>query len=196
MLQHSEACERNKHVILEKLLTAFADVRLVLEIGSGTAQHAVHFAAHLPHLTWQPSDLAQHLPAVQARLDLEGGNNIRAPLELDVARALWPISDMDAIFTANTLHIMSWQHVLAFFSALEQNLQSGSMLCVYGPFKYKNEYTSASNAEFDLWLNQRDPVSGIRDFEAVDALAQQQQLKLLADHSMPANNQLLVWQKQ
>jgi SAM-dependent methyltransferase len=195
MLQSSDACERNKEPILTILRGTLGAVGSILEIGSGTAQHAVYFAAHLPHLIWRTSDLPENIPAIQARLNLEGIANVLQPVILDVSRQPWPVEPVDAIFTANTLHIMSWQHAEDFFSGTGYVLKPGGKLCVYGPFKYNGDYTSPSNAQFDNWLKQRDPLSGVRDFEAVNTLAGREGLILNADHAMPANNRLLVWEK-
>ncbi len=194
-LPFSEACERNKSPILGILRGAFADAGHVLEIGSGTGQHAVWFGQHLSHLTWQPSDVAEALPALRARLEAEGPDNVLAPMALDVARHPWPVAGVDGIFSANTLHIVSWDRVQHFFRGVGKTLAPGGTLCVYGPFRYGGQFTTPSNAEFDEWLRLRDPVSGVRDFEAVDALARAEGLTLLADHAMPANNQCLVWRR-
>jgi cyclopropane fatty-acyl-phospholipid synthase-like methyltransferase len=195
MLVTAEACERNKAPILEVLRTEFAATRSVLEIGSGTGQHAVHFAAHLPHLSWQPSEVAALLPALAERVRLEGSPNLRLPIALDVRAAPWPRVEVDAIFSANTLHIMGWEEVEDFFRGVGAALGPGGVLCVYGPFNYQGRYTSASNAQFDAWLKTRDPHSALRDFEAVNARAAAQQLLLAADHAMPANNRTLVWRR-
>jgi cyclopropane fatty-acyl-phospholipid synthase-like methyltransferase len=199
VLTSSEACERNKGPILEVLARELAAHRAVLEVGSGTGQHAVHFARHLPHLTWQPSEIAEELPALAARVGLEGSVNLRAPIVLDVRSLPWPApaaGAYDAIFSANTLHIMGWAAVQDFFRGAGRTLAAGGVLCVYGPFRYGGRYTSDSNAEFDAWLRARDPLSGIRDFEALESLARAQGLLLTADHAMPANNQTLVWRAQ
>ncbi|HEY1491456.1 MAG TPA: DUF938 domain-containing protein [Steroidobacteraceae bacterium] len=196
MLALSEACERNKDPILAVLRSEFADRRSVLEIGSGTGQHAVHFAAHLPQLTWQPSEMAPLPEALGASIALAKLPNLRPPLALDVRELPWPATAIDAVFSANTLHIMSWQSVGDFFRGVGAALTRGGMLCVYGPFRYEGRHTSASNADFDAWLKSRDPDSAVRDFEAVDSLAQAQQLHLRADHAMPANNRTLVWQRR
>jgi cyclopropane fatty-acyl-phospholipid synthase-like methyltransferase len=195
MLVTAEACERNKVPILEVLRTEFAATRSVLEIGSGTGQHAVHFAAHLPHLSWQPSEVAALLPALAERVRLEGSPNLRLPIALDVRATPWPHAEADAIFSANTLHIMGWDEVEDFFRGVGAALGPGGVLCVYGPFNYQGRYTSASNAQFDAWLKTRDPHSALRDFEAVNARAAAQQLVLAADHAMPANNRTLVWRR-
>jgi cyclopropane fatty-acyl-phospholipid synthase-like methyltransferase len=195
MLPFSEACERNKGPILEILRAACADAGLVLEIGSGTGQHAVYFAGQLPHLTWQPSDVPENLPDLAARVRLEGGGNIRAPLSLDVRDQPWPIQTVHAVYSANTLHIMDESSVQSFFRGVGSVLPVGGILCVYGPFRYGGRYTSESNASFDRYLRTRDPASGIRDAEWVDALATQQGLRLEADHPMPAHNQMRIWRR-
>jgi len=195
VLPFSDACERNKHPILEVLREAFSQAGDVLEIGSGTGQHAVHFARHLPHLAWQPTDRAEHLPGLAHRVALEGGENLRSPVELDVTHAPWRFDTTDAVFSANTLHIMSWPEVERFFAGVGRLLAAGGTLAVYGPFRYGGRYTSTSNEQFDLGLRSRDPASGIRDFEAIDALARAEGLMPLADHPMPANNQLLTWRR-
>jgi SAM-dependent methyltransferase len=196
LLPYSDACERNKGPILEVLRTAFAGCRRVVEIGSGTGQHAVHFARHLTHLQWQPTDRAEHLPGLAARIVAEGPPNLASPVELDVLQQPWPAVRGDAVFTANTLHIMSWPAVEALFRGLPGVLEPGGVLAVYGPFKYGGRFTTDSNAAFDAMLRERDPQSGLRDFEAVNALAEALGLALVADHAMPANNQLLVWRRR
>jgi SAM-dependent methyltransferase len=192
-LPFSEACERNKGPILEVLRTAFAPCRAVLEIGAGTGQHAVHFASHLSHLAWQPTDRTEYLAGLTARIAAEGPENLRAPVEFDVARPASLPGTFDAIFSANTLHIMSWPEVEAFFAFAGRFLGPGGRLAVYGPFRYLGRFTTGSNEHFDRALRERDPASGIRDFEAVDALAAAQGFVLSVDHAMPANNQLIVW---
>jgi SAM-dependent methyltransferase len=191
----SDAADRNKAPILEILANELAHSTTVLEIGSGTGNHALHFAANLPHLLWQPTDTGEYLPALRERLRLEGGANLRPVVELDVRSSSWPVGKFDAIFSANTLHIMSWSSVEQFFRGAGTALATPGVLCIYGPFRYGGRYTSESNAAFDSFLRDRDPESGIRDFEALDSLAKQQGLALAADHAMPANNQLLVWKR-
>lgn len=191
----SEACERNRGPILEVLRGAFAGVTQVLEIGSGTGQHAVFFAAALPHLVWQPSDVAANLPGIAAWRDQSGLSNLRAPLELDVDAADWPVTAGDGLFSANTLHIMSWASVRNFFAGAGRLLEPGGVLAVYGPFSDDGRHTAASNARFDAFLRARDPSSGIRDFAAVCELAHAQGLCFVADHALPANNRTLVWRR-
>jgi hypothetical protein len=193
ILPHSDACERNKSPILEVLRKEFAGCSHVLEIGSGTGQHAVHFASSMPWLAWQPSEMPDGMPGLRKRIFNEGPQNLRAPVALDVAERPWDVRKVDGVFTANTLHIMHWPQVEALFAGLPAVAKPGTVLAVYGPFRYGGEYTSGSNASFDALLQARDPGSGIRDFEAVDALARAAGFAHRADHRMPANNQLLVW---
>ncbi|MDR0184506.1 DUF938 domain-containing protein [Lysobacter arvi] len=199
-LPNAPACERNREPILGVLRRHFADRHDVLEIGSGTGQHAVHFAAAMPWLRWQCSDRADNLPGIGAWLEHAALANTPAAVELDVARGPWPRSDagdgrFDAAFSANTLHIMGWPQVEAFFAGLDDALAGDATLAVYGPFNYRGDYTSDSNREFDAWLKARDPQSAIRDFEAVDTLAQGIGLRLVEDVAMPANNRCLVWRR-
>ena len=194
-LPYSEACERNRHSILGVLRTAFADRHRVLEIGAGTGQHAVHFARHLPWLAWLPTDRSEYLAGLAARVAVEGPPNLAPAVELDVRAAPWPRFESDAAFSANTLHIMSWRAVESLFAGVGSMLPAGGVLAVYGPFHYGGRATSDSNAAFDAMLRERDPESGVREFEAVDALAQAAGLALQADHAMPANNRLLVWRR-
>jgi SAM-dependent methyltransferase len=191
---YSDACERNREPILEVLRDHFADRRLVLEVGSGTGQHAVHFAAALPYLTWQTSDLAPSLPGIRLWLEESALPNLPPPIVLD-ATGPWPNTRFDAVFTANTLHIMSWPEVRALFASLPTVLAADATLAVYGPFNYNGRFTSPSNASFDEWLKRRSAHSGIRDFAAVDELARSIGFALVEDRPMPANNRTLVWRR-
>nr|MBA2239463.1 DUF938 domain-containing protein [Lysobacter sp.] len=150
----------------------------------------------MPWLTWQCSDRAENLPGTRAWLDDAALPNTPAPIELDVAQPWSVPAPFDAAFSANTLHIMSWPEVQACFAGLADALGEDARLVVYGPFNYDGAFTSQSNARFDEWLKGRDTRMGIRDFEAVDALARAIGLRLLADAQMPANNRLLVWQRR
>ncbi|WDE11641.1 DUF938 domain-containing protein [Thalassomonas haliotis] len=196
MLNFSPSCERNQGYILTELEQLFAPVSRVLELGSLSGQHALHFASGLPHLSWQPSDLMENLPALRENIQQGGVENCLSPIALDVTFAGdWPEKQYSGIFTANTLHIMSWPSVVQMFEHLPKVCLPDALLTVYGPFKYQGAYTSDSNASFQQWLQDRDPLSGIRDFEAVDRLARQQGFELISDIRMPANNQLISWQK-
>ena len=193
---YSESCEQNREPILAVLREPFADRRRVLEIGSGTGQHAVYFAAELPHLVWQTADVPPHHPGIRAWLEDAGLPNVQPPLALDVSHTEWRSGRYDAVFSANTLHIMGWPEVEAFFAGVAAVLEPGGVLAVYGPFNYGGAFTSESNARFDAWLKARDPASGVRDFEAVDALARAHGLVLQQDVAMPANNRTLVWRRE
>lgn len=192
-LAHSDACERNKDPILEVLRREFAACTHVLEIGSGTGQHAVHFALAMPQLVWQPTELEDAMPGLRRRIFREGPPNLRAPVLLDVTATPWDVRKVDGVFTANTLHIMHWPQVEALFANLPAVVKPGTVLAIYGPFRYGGQFTSESNAAFDETLRLRDRGSGIRDFEQVDALARRAGFSFVADHRMPANNQTLVW---
>jgi SAM-dependent methyltransferase len=192
---HSAACERNRDPILSALHPHFLDRRVVLEIGSGTGQHAVHFAAAMPWLRWQCSDRPEALPGIRAWLDEAALPNLPAPLALDVARGPWPDAHFDAAFSANTLHIMHWPEVEAMFAALDRVLAPDAVLAIYGPFHRGGAPTSASNAQFDAQLRARDPGMGVRDLEAVQALAARIGLQPLADLALPANNACVLWRR-
>jgi len=191
----AESCEENQGPIqgvLDGYLQGMAGT--LLEIGSGTGQHAVTFAARFPALTWQTSDRPKYLPGIRLWIREANLPNLPPPLELDVKRH-WPSRRYDAIFSANTAHIMSSSEVEALFRGLPQVLTAGGMLLLYGPFNYGGRYTSESNASFDLWLKSRDPRSGIKDFETLNALAGEAGMELVQDHAMPANNRTLVWRQ-
>ena len=190
---YSAACERNREPILAVLRDVLANARTVLEIGSGTGQHAVYFGANLPHLAWQTSDLPENHASILAWLDEERPSNVLPPLPLDVGADAWPAGPFDAVFSANTCHIMAWEHVQAMFDGVGRVLKPGGLLCIYGPFNYDGRFTSDSNAVFDMSLKAQGEHMGIRDFEAVDRLAEAQGMVLAADHAMPANNLLLVF---
>ena len=192
---YSESCEQNRAPILAILRVVFAERSHVLEIGSGTGQHAVYFGAELPHLRWQTADVLAHHPGIAVWLAEAALPNVLPPLVLDANHTDWHNGRYDAVFSANTLHIMSAQEVEKCFEGIGHVLKPGGVLAVYGPFNYHGQFTSDSNARFDQWLKSRDPASGIRDFETVDALARQQGLALIHDFAMPANNRTLVWAK-
>jgi cyclopropane fatty-acyl-phospholipid synthase-like methyltransferase len=191
----AESCVQNREPIIAVLRDVFADRRRVLEIGSGTGQHAVYFAPELPHLVWQTADVTQHHAGIRAWLEEAALPNVLPPLALDVNQPDWPVERYDAVFSANTLHIMGWPEVEKFFAGVGAVLEVGGVLAVYGPFNYNGAFTSDSNARFDAWLKSRDPASGVRDFEAVDALAHAQGLALQQDVAMPSNNRTLVWRR-
>ncbi len=192
----SPSCERNRESILGLLHEVFADRKHVLEIGSGTGQHAVFFAQALPHLQWQTSERSEYLAGVQSWLDDAALINTPAPIVLDVGQVDWPAMTFDAIFTANTLHIMAWPEVERLFARLPEIMDGDCIVVVYGPFNIDGQYTSDSNAEFDRWLHERGEHMAIRDLAAVDALAAAAGLERIALHPMPANNFCAVWQRQ
>jgi hypothetical protein len=182
MKPFSEASERNRAPILAVLKRVFSESRRVLEIGSGTGQHAAYFAPQLPHLVWQASDVAENLPGIR-----EWGVQ---PIELDVDHE-WPAVDADAVFSANTCHIMSWPQVERMFAGIGR--LAPEVLALYGPFHYNGRPSSESNARFDAMLRRNDPASGVRDFEKIGALAEAAGLTLQEDNALPANNRLLVF---
>lgn len=191
----AESCEQNKHIILDVLKEEFSNVNNVLEIGSGTGQHAVFFAESLTHLNWQCSDRTSELSGINVWLNEANLTNLPSPLALDVLSSQWPNKKYDAVFSANAVHIMSWQAVEAMFKGLKNCLEEHAVICLYGPFNYDGKFTSESNARFDQWLKQRDPLSGIRDISDLNKLAAQCDLTPSNDYAMPANNRMLCWQK-
>ncbi len=191
----SQSCENNKAPILQIIREVFSQPATVWEIGSGTGQHACFFANQLTHLTWQPTDRAENLPGIHLWLAESESDNINPPLALDVNDENWPCISLEAVFTANTLHIMSLAEVETLFRKLGEYLIPNALMCVYGPFNYAGNFTSDSNARFDQWLKQQNPLSGIRDFEQICALANAIGLTLIDDQAMPANNRLLVFQR-
>jgi len=193
--QFSAACERNREPILTILREVLTEPMRVLEIGSGTGQHAAYFGQQLPHVTWQTSDLPGNHPSIHAWLGEAGLSNVLPPLTLDVSNNDWQIGSYDAIFSANTCHIMAWQQVEKMFAGFPHIVRAGGLVCIYGPFNYDGKFTSDSNAAFDASLRAQAAHMGIRDIEAVQALADRAGLRLLADNAMPAHNRLLVWQR-
>ena len=192
MKRFSDACERNRDPILGVLRRVFGDRKSVLEIGSGTGQHAAYFAPALPHLAWQPSDVSENLPSIRVWREEAQTPRLAEPIELDVDQP-FPRLKVDAVFSANTCHIMSWPQVERLFAGIGTLLPPGGVFALYGPFNYGGRHTSPSNAEFDAWLRGRDPASGLRDVEEITALAQRHRLVLEEDNVMPANNRLLVF---
>jgi Protein of unknown function (DUF938) len=187
MKPFSEASERNRRPILAVLKRVFANSRFVLEIGSGTGQHAAYFAPELPHLVWQASDVAQNLPGIREWVPAP------PPIELDVEKE-WPELGADAVFSANTCHIMSWPQVERMFERIGR-IPNLNIFCLYGPFNYGGRHTSESNARFDAMLRARDAQSGLRNFEDMVALGKRAGLLLEEDNAMPANNRLLIFRR-
>ncbi len=195
MKPYSQACVNNREPILSVIARLFADRKEILEIGSGTGQHAVYFAQKMPNLIWQSSDRAENHPGIKLWLQEAGLINTPPPIELDVMQEPWPQISADAVFSANTAHIMPWASVERMLTIIAAGLPNNGLFILYGPFNYEGTYTSDSNASFDQWLQQRDSLSGIRDFEAVNNLANRLQLTLEEDIEMPANNRILSWRK-
>ncbi len=196
-LPFSQACENNREPIAAVLRPALANSSHVLEIGSGTGQHSVYLAPQLPQLVWQTSDLPEHHAGIQAWHAAHPAPNLRGPLPFDLRSTAWPSTadgPFDAAFTANTLHIVAWPLVERMIELVGAHLPSGGIFAAYGPFNYGGQFSSDSNGAFDAWLRQRDANSGIRDFEAIVALADRHGLTLQHDHAMPANNRTLVFQ--
>jgi cyclopropane fatty-acyl-phospholipid synthase-like methyltransferase len=195
MKPFSEACERNQQPILSIIKPLLKDKKSLLEIGSGTGQHAVYFAEQLPHINWQTSDQKENHKGIQSWIDDSAINNVISPISLDVTDSNWPCEKVDAVFSANTAHIMSWEMVKCFFEGVGQVLNNNGLFMLYGPFNYNGNFTSESNQGFEQWLKSIDVESGIRDFEAVNLLAEQFGMALFNDYDMPSNNRILVWSK-
>jgi len=192
---YSESCDQNKEPILSVISPLFSTCSNILEIGSGTGQHAVYFAKKMPHLKWYCSDCASQLEGINMWLADAGLVNVVAPIELNVTSSAWPELDVDAVFTANSIHIMNQQDVINFFTGVGNLIKAGGSLVIYGPFNYGGSYTSASNESFDRWLKDRDPFSGIKNFEEIERLARNNAMQLVRDYEMPANNRILQFIK-
>lgn len=192
---YAPSCDENKKVILEAIKPYLEKKSTVLEIASGTGQHAAYFAQNMSHLKWQTSDLKAAKVGISMWLKEADLPNLLYPIELNVSESEWPQQKFDAIFTANSLHIMSQKNVKDMFFKLTQVLDKNGLLIVYGPFNYGGQYTSQSNAQFDVWLKNQNRLSCIKDFEWCNELAEQAQLHLLKDIEMPCNNRVLIWQR-
>lgn len=192
MKPYSEACEQNKQVIFEVIQPYFAAYQSVLEIGSGTAQHAVFFARHMPQLAWQCSDVAENIAGIKLWLEEAQLPNLLEPLELDVDQKDWQVGKFDGVFSANTCHIMGVPQVEAMFFHIAQHLNQEGLFCCYGPFN-DNGFTSDSNRRFDAWLKARDENMGIREISLLEGIAQRHHICLLEQIEMPVNNKILLW---
>lgn len=188
----SEACERNKEPIARELERWLPQPARVLELGSGSGQHAVHMTRQLSQLRWQPSERAQNLAALQERISLEGRRQLADALALDVTEGPWPQGPFDAVFSANTAHIMPAAAVPKLISGAARVLGPGGLVLLYGPFSDGGRHTAASNAAFDAHLRNIDPAMGVRDADWIVELGQAVGLAPLGDVAMPANNRLLV----
>lgn len=191
----SAACEKNSGVIASELSRVFINTQSVLEIGSGTGQHAAYFSRRLKHLVWQTSDVLNNHAGINAWVNDASLDNLLAPIVFDVTQEQELDKKYDAVFMSNTLHIMPWLVVIQCMARVSKIVESNGLLVVYGPFNYGGEFTSESNASFDRWLKDIDPKQGIRDFEQVNNEAIKYNFTLIEDKPMPANNRLLVWQR-
>jgi len=189
------SAERNAEPILEVLTHEFRDCSEVLEIGSGTGQHAVRFAAALGHLDWQSSDMEENHGGINAWIDGSGLKSVRAPLLLDVREDDVRASAYDAVYSANTAHIMSFEAVTCMFSLVGRALRPNGIFCLYGPFRQNGEFSTASNEQFDASLRSRDPAMGMRDLGELDELAAANNLVRTGLYAMPSNNMIALWQK-
>lgn len=193
MRKYSQACEQNREPILKVLRQVFKNSKCVLEIGSGTGQHAAYFSKHLPHLIWQPSDLKENHSSIDAWIKGSAAN-IKKPIELDISHHPWPNQSTDAIFVANVFHIISWELITHFYLGVAEILNTNGLVLIYGPFSYAGKHTSQSNKDFDKYLKQHDQFSGVRDIVDLENLALTVGLELIKDYAMPANNRCLLWQ--
>lgn len=192
----SQACENNKAPILDQLVALLVKSTSVLEVGSGTGQHAVHFATHMPHLRWQTSDRAENLPGIQMWLEENRLANLPEPFELDVNQPKWPSDAFDAVFSANTAHIMPWISVVVMINRIGELLNHNGLFILYGPFRFQGNFTTESNLRFDEWLKSQGRHQGVRDFEKLVDVARNAGLEFERGIAMPANNHILVWKKR
>ncbi len=192
---YAESCDQNKDAIHDVIQPYLQNGIEVLEIGSGTGQHAVYFAELHPEIEWQTSDREENIPGIQNWLDFVSLSNLASPLLLDVCND-WPGTQYDLIFTANSLHIMNENEVDRCICGAAESLKPGGFLIVYGPFNYNGGFTSESNRQFERWLKQNNPASSIKHFEVVNNIAVHSGLKLFDDIGMPANNRILIWQRE
>jgi hypothetical protein len=192
---YSTAAERNRQPILDQLKLLLPVEGNVLEIGSGTGQHAIFFTQGMPGLSWQPSDREMNLAGLEAFFLTEGNDHILPVLKLDVISDPWPGCSYEAAYSANTAHIMPWDAVVAMFTGVAVHLLPGARFCLYGPFNINDCFTSESNAQFDAQLRSEDPNMGIRDMAVIESLANLHQMQLEDQIGMPANNFLLVFKK-
>jgi cyclopropane fatty-acyl-phospholipid synthase-like methyltransferase len=185
----------NRDPILNILKRVLQGCNTVLEIGSGTGQHAVWFGRHLPHLEWCTSDRIENHEGIKKWLEEEQLHNVHAPIALDVVKNSWPKATFDAIFSANTAHIMAWPEVEVFVTKAACVLPSGGRFCLYGPFDFKGREMAPSNKAFDAELKSRGAHQGIRKFDAINDLARKNNLIFSENNDLPANNHLLIWRK-
>ncbi len=194
--QYSESCEQNKKPILAVIKPLLKSAENILEIGSGTGQHAVYFAEKMPDIIWHTSDCSEYLEGINCWINDSALANVKKPFELNVTHSSWPQLKVDAVFTANSVHIMHQLDVGNMFKGVAALLQTDGDFIIYGPFNYNKQYTSASNASFDGWLKNRDPLSGIKHFENIVSLANEAGMVLISDYEMPVNNRILHFSKK
>ncbi len=190
------SCDRNSAPILEVLKEYLKDYKKLVEMGAGTGQHAIYMAPHFPELEWYLLDQKDRHEGIKTWLHDFPRANVKGPIEYSIGENDWPISDCDVVFTSNTLHIVSWEKDLQFFDDLTNALSSGGLFMAYGAFNYNGDFSSESNKKFEEWLKERDPASGIKDFEKVKAELEKRDFELVKDHEMPSNNRLLVFKKK
>ena len=191
----AESCLRNQEPIFDVLSKELQSGSVVLELGSGTGQHAAFISQRLPQIRWQPSELAENIPAINAWREHVKAENFLPPLVLDIAQDLWPVKQVDAVFSANLVHFVGWEKVRSMMAGIGRVLRTSGLAIFYGPYNYNSEFTSAGNRQLDEWLKSRDPSSGIKDFEQIVITARKEKLRLIKDIDMPANNRILVMQK-
>jgi len=192
---YAEYAARNAEPILEVLRHEFRDCSEILEIGSGTGQHAVRFASELDHLSWQTSDLDENHADIRAWISESGLGNVHAPLSVDVMTADLQVAAFDGVYSSNTAHIMGFDAVVRMFAVVGSTLRENGVFCLYGPFRKAGAFNTESNATFDANLRARDPAMGIRDLEALDGLATEQSMRRVGLYAVPSNNLVVVWQK-
>lgn len=193
----SPAAERNKGAILDQLERLLPAKGLVLEIASGTGQHVVHFAAALPILQWQPTEIhADSLVSVHTRREAAGLDNIAEPVTLDVLEHPWPVERADAIVCINMIHIAPWAAAEGLFRGAQRILAPGARLILYGPYRWNGRHTAPSNEAFDASLRARDPEWGVRELEDVEALAVRYDFAPLETVAMPANNLIVAFERR
>lgn len=190
------AAGRNKAPILEVLARVLPESGVLLEIASGSGEHVVHLARHMPALTFLPSDISEeHIESIREWIEVSHVPNVLPPIQINVLEPDWHIQSVHAVFCANMIHVTPWECALALFEGIRRYLISGGVCVLYGPFRIAGAHTAAGNAEVDAHLKRRDARSGVRDLEAVVELARAAELELSERVEMPANNQVLIFRR-